>query len=188
MNNSRKETLEAIGFRTGEIILPGLNIKVTLEPNQYFFFDGQVDSIEENDRNWAEILKVDYEDVSSESENVVGKYLYRKLGDEYNLAIVYYLKEDNKKEEILTIGHESTHILFRFGLEHKLLEALEKEGFNFNPLTYFNDEEDIAEAGGVLSSYKLQKGSIEHFSELMDLRFAAMAYMEQSQEMMRLLY
>ena len=115
-------------------------------------------------------------------------YIYKPIRNGFAAAVVYHIKEDNKKGEAIMTGHESTHVLFRFGLEHKLLEALEEESFNFNPLTYFYNEEDVAEVGGILSLYKLQKGSMEHFSEFMDLRFAAMAYMEQNPEMIDLLH
>jgi len=173
-----EEILEAMKFRTGRITFPGIKISATLKPNQYFLNEGPVEDMQKNYEEWKELLKE--VDRPYDSEEILGECLRGELVSGHQFVIMYYLK--NQESSTYILGHESTHSLIWFGLGNKLVDALEKEGFNFNPFEYYDDEEDIANVGGILASYREEKRMAKDFSELMNFRYFIMSHMEKDLE------
>ncbi len=167
--------LEMMKFKTGRITFPGLSIRATLKPNQYFLNEGPVEDVQKNYEGWAEIFKLE-SDRSYDTENLLGEFLSWELISGHQLTIMYYLEEQEHTTN--TIGHESTHALIGLGLGYKLTKELEKEGFDFDPFEFFDDEEDIADVGGILAVYKKEKNNFKDFNYFMEFRYFAMAHME----------
>ncbi len=141
------------GFETGKIIMPGLEIEVELKPNQYFRNDGVVGDL------------VIYTARVVKELNAVNPPPQWKLkkGEGINISrtnssdqlSVIAVKKKNPVYCLFNQGHESTHALRYFGLEHHLHEALEEKGFKPDFCKEYKDEEAIANIGGILALYKI---------------------------------
>lgn len=51
-------------------------------------------------------------------------------------------------------GHEATHAVIHLGLEGFFMDMLKEEGFALDPFSRYDDEEQIAHVGGLVSLYK----------------------------------
>jgi len=170
-----EDVMEVMKFKTGRTRLPKLGIRVTLKPNQYFKNYGPVEDMRQFRENLCEIFDTNY-DPDYKDEEVLGMQLYLTTDTGYELSIIYC--DQNTEDETFILGHEATHTICALGLEHKLVEALKKEGLDFDPFEFYDDEEDIANVGGIFASYLEYKRYAEDFSDLMDLRYFTMAHME----------
>jgi hypothetical protein len=139
------------GFKTGKVILPGINLEVTLPKNNYFRNDGIVANIEEHtDKIFREI----YPDFKYDRPPALaaGKCLSWRE-EEYKLSVIYLL--DNKPETIMfNYGHESVHAIQNLGIEDQFVEMLKQEGFTLNPFTYYSNRELQAHVGGIMAFYR----------------------------------
>ncbi|MFH1589542.1 MAG: hypothetical protein ABIB43_03175 [archaeon] len=147
--------LKKLGYSTGKVLFPGLNVKVKLDNNQYFSNDGVVEDFN------AHVNKLDS---AFGRDSLTEKIPDSKIGLRYEnhafngvqfikLVNVFWKKRD-PVQDIFVSGHESTHALMSFGKENYLLNELKKYNFTFNPFESYSDEDDIADVGGFLGVHK----------------------------------
>lgn len=157
-------------FKTGRVILPGLEVAVDLAPNQYFRHDGVVDDLEEHVKTLKDALGVEY--IRPQEEGVLG-YCYffnycTQDNSENGQLVVTVSKRTTPMGALFNIGHESTHALYHFGQERKLVETLREYGFKLNPYERYTDKEDICNIGGLFAVYlvgELKNISLERSSK-----------------------
>lgn len=142
------------GYQTGEVLLPGLEILVKLQPNQFFRFDG-IQNLSEHEQliyNHFHFTKPTSEEDKDEfGQSVFFRGIYE---DKYVEVSTMFVAKDGEIPLTFAIGHESTHTLLDFGLKQFLIDGLRLEGFNFDPFEMYPDPELIAHIGGILSLYK----------------------------------
>lgn len=148
-------TLENLGYSTGDIILPGLDILITLPSNRYFRDDGVVRDL---DGHTEEVLK------ELGKKNTYTRYQIPTFGScigepidiggvETKLSVIFYL-DLLPIDLVFTKGEESTHALIFLNQERYLLELLRHLRFSIDPFRVFKDDESIAHLGGLLSLYR----------------------------------
>ncbi|MBI4152132.1 hypothetical protein HY495_00340 [Candidatus Woesearchaeota archaeon] len=151
------------GFKTGKIVLPGIQTIVDLEAHQWFRFDGIVDDLGAYYQRLGESLDLTLEP-----------------GDETGICHHFNLETESRKEELIvvavedlgeliptlfTIGHESTHAITYLNQGQRLVEELRTDGFDLNPYQKYTDKEDICHIGGLFALYRFGLlDSIDHSS------------------------
>ncbi|MFH1589540.1 MAG: hypothetical protein ABIB43_03165 [archaeon] len=144
-----------LGYSTGKVLFPGIDIVVNLGSNQYFRNDGVVEDFDlQIDKIYSEgglssLRKESYN--SCASLHVWNTVSYNRKFTE--LSNVFW-KKSSAKITTFVSGHESTHAVIRFKKEEYLLNELKKYGFALNPFESYTDVEDIADVGGFLGLYK----------------------------------
>ncbi|MBI4147310.1 hypothetical protein HY494_01515 [Candidatus Woesearchaeota archaeon] len=144
----------ALGYQTGEINLPGLDIIIPLNPNQYFRNDGLVSDIEAHTEKVLQQFGMSY------NRNNSPKQAYGRqvgIGNQSVKSSTIFLRDTDDVTNLFIFGHEATHALIHLRLEQYLLHALRAERFLLNPFEKYDNEEQIAHIGGLLGLYKAKK-------------------------------
>ena len=140
-----------LGFQTGKVVLPGLELEVELGPNQFFRNDGVVDNLAEHDRQIVRelgLITFLEKDSIYASSNFKGTHWPIAIG----LAKGSLIYVTDVGEAIpFCFGHESTHAICHLNLKDPFLKLLSSEGFSLNPFEKYSDPEDIADIGGCLA-------------------------------------
>jgi len=140
------------GFQTGKVILPGIDLEVTLPSNRFFRNDGIVDNLREHtDKIYRDMgISLDHAH-NLDSGYAASNHLLDNSG---NIASVIYIQDFSKYDNLFNYGHESTHAAHILGLEKQFCGMLKHEGFSLDPFIRFKDREVIADIGGVIALYK----------------------------------
>ena|SRR3989344_3789573 len=161
---------KALGYQTGEITLPGLEITVQLSPEHYFRNDGIVSDLTAHTEKVFQQLSYPHKN-ESYGLNVYGICTRVKLKKEKFSTI--FIRDINPITNLLILGHEATHALIYLGFGYRLVQALRAERFLFNPFRKYDNEEHIADIGGLLALYKANKihyvKNLSHSSHLSSL-------------------
>src|SRR3989344_1927551 len=162
---------KALGYQTGEITLPGLEITVQLNPKHYFRNDGIVSDLTAHTEKVFQQLSYPHKN-ESYGPDVYGICTRGELKEEKFSTI--FIRDINPITNLLVLGHEATHALRHLGLDHYLVQALQTEKFLINPFKRYDNEEHIADIGGLLALYKIwgKSGvfySVKKFPKLVNL-------------------
>ncbi len=162
---------EALGYRTGELNLPGLDVIVQLGPDQYFRDDGIVSDLGAHAQSiYHQLCGFSYQ---GEIPPAYGIHLPTNIGEKKFSTI--FIRDIDPITNLLVLGHEVTHALKFLSLEHYLIQALRAERFSIDPFKKYDNEETIADIGGLLALHKVNK--IHHVKDprlnhlLLDSRF-----------------
>ncbi|MGV8087417.1 MAG: hypothetical protein ACP5N1_07330 [Candidatus Woesearchaeota archaeon] len=150
------------GFKTGNVILPGIELDVDFSPNRFFRNDGIVSNLKEHtDKVFRDIgHSLDYThnfDSLHGICNTVDYTYYEYTALNPYLACCIYILDVTPVINLFTLGHESTHAVINLGVKNQFLYMLKDEGFSLDPFTKFTNNEAIAHVGGVLALYKHYK-------------------------------
>ncbi len=148
------KNFNALGYRTGEIYLPGLDIIIPLNPNQYFRNDGIVSDIEAHTEKVFSQFGISY-NRNNGSEQDYGRHV--GVGNQTVKSSTIFVRDTDDLTNLFNFGHEATHALIHFGWEQYFLDALYAERFLLNPFEKYDDEEQIAHIGGLLGLHKAKK-------------------------------
>jgi hypothetical protein len=139
------------GYQTGNVWLPGLDITVYLNSNQFFRNDGIVKDMQ------IHTNKVYYEinpRIKHDSYPIPLGRCIITYDERSNIAAAIFVKENDPINHIFNYGHESVEALIKYGRGDVLLDELKKEGFFIDPFQRYNDTENIANIGGFLALHK----------------------------------
>jgi hypothetical protein len=157
--------LKKLGFKTGEIVLPGLGLETRLEPSHYFRDDGIVESLRKHFRKISE----EFECPAIEEKCTSNNSLFSLGGESLQLestskkiagfekAAILFIKDHGYIENIFVKGHESTHALIFFGKQKEFTNYVHSQGFRLDPFKVFDHEEHIADIGGLVSLHRRGK-------------------------------
>ena len=134
------------GFVTGSIILPGLEMPLTLSPQQYFKFDGVVPDM------WK-YLKSLSPDMRYYTDKFIGDPRFRTA---FNSGLVWkdYLgmfmavKDVSPRVNLSNVAHEAAEIVYRFGYAAKLEEFL--RDFGLKKTIVWSDSHTVGAIAGIL--------------------------------------
>jgi len=142
---------EKHGFKTGKVVLPGIDLQVTLPKNHYFRNDKIVENIESHTTKILEDMNI-----SSKFDKDYGLRFGRCLTiTEYDaIASTVCILNVSPAANLCNYGHESTHAIMHLGLENQFVDMLRYEGFSLNPFNRYDDEESIANVGGLIALYR----------------------------------
>jgi len=173
---------EQHGFKTGNIVLPGIEFPVYLPEDFYFRDDGVVDNIYQHNKKVRQELESDgfilSDDPPIGREDIpFGKttFAHRRNGffkRNIQVGALMFVKRQSPEQDRFCIGHESMHIVdwliqCGFSLEKPFLEMMKGMGFSLNPFTRnYNEEESLAHVGGLISAYKAGQGDRWKNSEI----------------------
>ena len=146
---------KALGYQTGEITLPGLDLIVQLNPKQYFRDDGIVDDLTAHTKEVHQQFGLSYQEDVSQSYGISIPFPICLPEEEKSCTM--FIRDIDPITNLLVLGHEATHVLINFGMGYYLLQALRAERFLFDPFKRYNNEERIADIGGLLALYKADK-------------------------------
>jgi len=162
--------LRKLGFKTGKVVLPGLGLETRLEPGQYFRNDGVVEDFEKHYGRLSRELKcpgIEYLRYSHNSKmDLAGATIQLDRGNEAltggERAAVVFLNDNGYPGNIFYKGHESTHALIFFGKQKEFAHYVRSQGFNLDPFKVFDEEEHIADIGGLVSMHR--RGRDDYYS------------------------
>ncbi|MDO8511281.1 MAG: hypothetical protein Q7S55_03885 [Nanoarchaeota archaeon] len=161
---------KALGYQTGEITLPGLDLTIQLNSNQYFRNDGIVSDLTTHTEKVFQQLSFPHKN-EQYGPRVYGICARGKLEKEKFSTI--FIRDVDIITNLLVLGHEATHALIHLGLGHRLVQALRAERFLLDPFMKYDNEEDVAHIGGILALYKADKihyvKNLSHSSHLSSL-------------------
>jgi hypothetical protein len=152
---------EGYGFETGRVLLPGLDLVVRLNEDKYFRNDGAVADVERHANGVWEELGISGHYCTSEVRHF-GKHFPCTSGNDK--ASLIFIEDGDPITNRFYYGHESTHAVIHLGLESCFMIMLEKIGFALDPFKKYDNEESIADVGGIVSVYKTNqhKGLATH--------------------------
>lgn len=143
---------EEYGLKTGEVMLPGIELLVELSSNEFFKNCGAVNDIDSYTEKLVKIFNVKNYNVKN-GKIKEGRHLGLFAGEERE-SLIYVKKSNFEPAELFCYGHESVHSIIFFGLEEYFLNMLRKMEFLLNPFEKYTDQESIANIGGWVSLYK----------------------------------
>ncbi len=147
------------GFETGKVLLPGLNLIVKLNRNRYFRNDGIVENMDEHLDDVKRELGISNFDYTRGVPSM-GRHIKLSYGSD-KISIIF-IKDQSSETNRFNYGHESTHAIIYLGLEDYFMDMLRKEGFTLNPFKRYNNEDDIANVGGLVSVYKTDQFNLNY--------------------------
>lgn len=141
---------KALGYQTGEIILPGLDLTIQLNQNQYFRNDGIVsDLTAHTEKVFQQLGRLSHQE---DYGSAYGITVRSKIKEEKFSTI--FIRDVDPITNLLVLSHEATHALIYLGFGHHLVQALRAERFSLNPFERYDNEEHIADIGGLLALHK----------------------------------
>ena len=145
--------LEDLGYKTGEVYFPGLDITVELAEDRFFRNAGLVDDI--NSFLFEIGSKFGYEHFSSRLLDPAGEcWTIEEEG--IVISIIYVNKDLDASEIVETYGHESVHALIGLGYEKAFLDLAEDYGLR-RDLVIPWIEEVKADLGGLIALDKRRR-------------------------------
>ncbi|MDD3175556.1 MAG: hypothetical protein PHU51_03695 [Candidatus Nanoarchaeia archaeon] len=141
-----------LGFKTGDLILPGLNMEVNLPSNRFFKNLGEVSEINVSSITLLKPLNCQYS--LTEDKGLNGKHL--GIGDYINqkevlkASLIMYLSSNPTLTKFLQ-AHESMHAIRFLGLEEPFMRFAYMQNFHLNPFEKYSSEEDIANYAGLMA-------------------------------------
>lgn len=160
--------LRKLGFKTGKVVLPGLGLETRLEPGQYFRNDGVVDNF---NRHYAELARelgcpeIRYLPYRQNNKDVDIKgttiQLDGKARPGNERVAVIFLRDNGHPYNIFYNGHEAVHAIILFGKQKEFTDYVMSQGFNLDPFKVFDEEEHVADIGGLVSLHR--RGKDDYF-------------------------
>ncbi|MCM2325123.1 MAG: hypothetical protein NDI94_01550 [Candidatus Woesearchaeota archaeon] len=155
------------GFKTGEVILPGIDILVRLSGLEFFRDDGIVPDVNAHmgvlSKEFGyKLPKNIYHREIYNKETAARHVLVMEPDDIYKGCIIF-IQDQGTEVNSFNRGHESTHVAVTFGLKDEFNGMLNHLGFFLDPFSmYKRNEEKIANIGGLMSAYR--HGHIDYFA------------------------
>lgn len=148
-----KDRLIKLGYQTGEIILPGLELRINLPPNRYFKNGGLVTDLVEDVFEESQSVDLYKFTILDKKSGRLGTHL--NIFDEKTDLKASYIAMIDYAEDLskFILAHESTHAIVHLNLEKDFLNYLHEKGFKVNPFKDFQDEEEIALIGSLVATY-----------------------------------
>ena len=139
-------------LRTGYVKFPGLNLGVKLKENEYFADLGVVKNPEKMSEKIMKKIGVPnyHHSPNKKGYSTHGQTLRIQYsnGDKYALILI---KKNTPHFEAFNYGHESTHSLIYLNKEKDFLDLIQSKGVKINPFERLDDEEHIANLGGLIA-------------------------------------
>ena len=144
---------ERWGFKTGKVILPGLELIVQLHQNKYFRNDGVVMDMDKHTDDALRELGASSHDYKRGTDAFGRHIALSSVGN--RASLIFIQDSQNPEVNIFSYGHESTHAVIHLGLESYFLKKIRRMGFTLDPFKRYHDEESIAHVGGLVSVYQI---------------------------------
>jgi len=141
-----------LGFKTGDLILPGLNMGVNLPSNRFFKNLGEVKKINISSITLLKPLNCEY--TLTEDKGLNGKHLgiadYINQKEVLKASLIMYLSSNPTRTKFLQ-AHESMHAIRFLGLEEPFMRFAYVQNFHLNPFEKYSSEEDMANYAGLMA-------------------------------------
>jgi hypothetical protein len=150
------KTFEELGYKSGVVRFPGIDILADIGKDCYFRNDGMVKNIQLHEK------KVDKEFgkriiVNENYKGVLGVCMQNLWADPeegfIRASTMCYVERD-PVFQAFTKGHEATHAVTHLDAEEFFLKDLRTHGFKFDPFSKYKDLEDQANFGGYFALFK----------------------------------
>ena len=158
--------IEEQGFKTGKILLPGLDLIVNLHPYQYHRDDGEVDDMKEHMNSVIEDFSLGNSLNKPEPgsiRNAKSQLMSFSIGTN-SYTIVSYHKDLPREQLIGAQGETEMGVIVQHRLEGDLLRELRLMGAKTDPFLLFKDQQLLEIFGGALAMYRHMVKDGERYS------------------------
>lgn len=144
-----KSCFESDGFKSGEVVLPGLNLNVKLKPNQYFRYDGIVSSIPA----YIRTLPKDVHALLSRVQTNGLKAFSHDFVFDGVTGFIVVVQDVSPRVNIHNEAHEAAEVAYSFGLIDELEQHLSTLGANID-LQQLLSRHDVGVVAGYIQAKK----------------------------------